>query len=339
MLGKKPKLTGAQKVALLLLCLGEDVTAKVFNALDDTEVREISRMMMDIERVDQAQAREVLEEYKLQIRNEDIGIYIKGTDFAKNAIMGGDSEVRSKYLMDQLLAGIEGRPLETISKMHPRMVAGLLENEHPQTVALILSTQKDDHTSRILAELADDTRGEVMYRIAKIDNVSPDVINQIEDALQREIGVAVGSDHKQVGGIVKVVDILGKMEKGADQVILTSIEAVDPDMAEEIRKMMFTFEDLATIDQRGMQAILREVSTDMLTLALKTASDTIKDKIYANISQRAADMIAEDLEAMGPRKLSEVEAMQMEVVKVALRLEEEGSVVIPGRGGGGDELV
>ncbi len=129
------------------------------------------------------------------------------------------------------------------------------------------------------------------------------------------------------------------MDKGQDQVILTSIEAIDPDMAEEIRRLMFTFEDLALIDNRGMQAILREVSTDMLTLALKTASDAIKEKIFGNISQRAADMIAEDLEAMGPRKLSEVEAMQMEVVKVAMRLEEEGSVVIPGRGGGGDELV
>jgi len=339
MAGKKKKIIGTEKVALLLFCLGEEVTAKVFDALDDSEVREISRRMMDIERVDQAQVREVLEEYKLQTKKDDIGIYIKGTDFAKNAIMNGENEVRSKYLMDQLVAGIEGRPLETISKMHPRMVAGLLENEHPQTVALILSTQREDHTSRILAELQDDTRADVMYRIAKIDNVSPEVINQIEDALQREIGVAVGRDHKQVGGIEKVVEILGKMDKGADQVILTSIEAIDPDMAEEIRKMMFTFEDLSSIDNRGMQAILREVSTDMLTLALKTASDAIRQKIFTNISERAADMIAEDLEAMGPRKLSEVEAMQMEVVKVALKLEEDGSIVIPGRGGGGDELV
>jgi flagellar motor switch protein FliG len=264
---------------------------------------------------------------------------VRGDEFAKHAIMGGEDSQRANYLLDQVSAGIEGRPLETISKMHPRMVVGLLENEHPQTVALILSTQKEDHTSRILAELSDDLRGEVMYRIAKIDNVSPDVISQIEEALQREVGVVVGKDRKQVGGIEKVVEILGKMDKGADQMILTSIEAVDPDMAEEIRRRMFTFEDLAAIDSRGMQAILREVSTDMLTLGLKTASDAIKQKVFENISQRAADMIAEDLEAMGPRKLSEVEAMQMEVVKVALKLEEEGTIVIPGRGGGGDELV
>lgn len=336
---KAKKLTGVQRVALLLLCLGEDVTAKIFDALDDAEVREISRRMMEIDRVDQAQARDVLEQYKMQIHSQEIGVYVKGADFAKNAIMSGVNQTRADYLMDQVLSGIEGRPLETISKMHPRMVAGLLENEHPQTVALVLSTQKEDHTSRILAELPDDLCGEVMYRIAKIENVSPNVIEQIEEALQREIGVAVGSDRKKVGGIDKVVDILSKMEKGADQVVLTSIEATDPDMAEEIRRRMFTFEDLLFIDNRGMQAILREVSTDMLTLALKTSSDNLKQKIFGNISQRAADMIEEDLEAMGPRKLSEVETMQMEIVKVALKLEEEGTVVIPGRGGGGDELV
>ncbi len=336
---KKAKhLTGAKKAAILLLCLGEDVTAKIFEALDDSEVREISRCMINIDHVDPLLAREILEEFK-EARGGDIGVYVRGDEFAKHAILGGGNASRAQYLLDQVSAGIEGRPLETISKMHPRMVAGLLENEHPQTVALILSTQKEDHTSKILSELPDELRGEVMYRIAKIENVSPEVISQIEEALQREVGVIVGKDRKQVGGIEKVVEILGKMEKGADQMILTSIEAVDPDMAEEIRRRMFTFEDMATIDNRGMQAILREVSTDMLTLALKTASDTIKQKVFANISQRAADMIMEDLESMGPRKLSEVEAMQTEVVKIAMKLEEEGTIVIPGRGGGGDELV
>lgn len=335
---KARQLTGAKKAAYLLLCLGEEATGKVFEALEDSEVREISRCMMDIDHVEPALAREILEEFKAA-RGGDIGVYIHGEDFAKHAILAGSDNERAHYLIDQVSAGIEGRPLETISKMHPRMVAGMLEEEHPQTVALILSTQKEDHTSRILSELPDGLRGEVMYRIAKIDNVSPEVIGRIEDALQREVGVVVGKDRKQVGGLAKVVEILNNMDKGDDQVILTSIEATDPEMAEELRRLMFTFEDLAAIDSRGMQTILREISTDMLTLALKTASDGIKQKIFSNISQRAADMIEEDLEAMGPRKLSEVEAMQMEVVKVALKLEEEGTVVIPGRGGGGDELV
>lgn len=331
------RLSGAQKAAILLLCLGEEAAARIFEALDDSEVRDISRCMIDIEHVDPELARAVLEEYR-EARGGDLRVYIKGEAFARNAILGGENHDRAEYLIDQVTAGIEGRPLETISKMHPRMVASLLENEHPQTVALILSTQREEHASRVLMELPEELRSEVMYRIAKIENVSPEVIGRIEDALQREIGVVVGQDKKQVGGVDKVVEILGRMEKGLDQVILTGIESVDAAMAEDIRRRMFTFEDLIALDGRSMQTVLREVSTDSLTLALKTASDELKNKIYSNISQRAADMIEEDLEAMGPRKLSEVEAMQMEIVKVALKLEEEGSLVIPGRGGQ-DELV
>ncbi len=332
------RLSGAQKAAILILCLGEDAAARIFEALDDSEVRDISRCMMDVEHVDPELARAVLEEYK-NAKNQDLGVYIKGDSFARNAILGGENHERAEYLIEQVTAGIEGRPLETISKMHPRMVASLLESEHPQTVALILSTQREDHASRVLMQMPEELRGEIMYRIAKIENVSPEVIGRIEDALQREIGVVVSQDKKQVGGVDKVVEILGKMEKGSDQVILTGIEAADAEMAEEIRRRMFTFEDLIVLDGRSMQAVLREVSTDSLTLALKTASDELKNKIYSNISQRAADMIEEDLDAMGPRKLSEVEAMQMEIVKVALKLEEDGTLVIPGRGGGGDELV
>ncbi len=225
------KLSGAQKAAILILCLGEDAAARIFEALDDSEVRDISRCMMDVDHVDPELARAVLEEYK-GAKGNDLGVYIKGDAFARNAILGGDDHERAEYLIEQVTAGIEGRPLETISKMHPRMVASLLESEHPQTVALILSTQREDHASRVLMQMPEDLRGEVMYRIAKIENVSPEVIGRIEDALQREIGVVVSQDKKQVGGVDKVVEILGRMEKGADQVVLTGIEAADAEMAE-----------------------------------------------------------------------------------------------------------
>ncbi len=332
------RISGVKKAAILLLCLGEEAASRIFEALDDSEVRDISRCMIEIEHVDPELARAVLEEYR-ESKSSDLRVYIQGDVFARNAILAGENQVRAEYLIEQVTAGIEGRPLETISKMHPRMVASLLENEHPQTVALILSTQSDDHASRVLMELSEDLRAELMYRIARIENVSPEVISRIEDALQREIGAVVNQDKKQVGGVEKVVEILGRMEKGADQIVLTGIEAADAELAEEIRRRMFTFEDLLALDGRSMQAVLREVSTDSLTLSLKTASDELRSKVFSNISQRAADMIEDDLEAMGPRKLSEVEEMQMEIVKVALKLEEDGTLVIPGRGGGGDELV
>jgi flagellar motor switch protein FliG len=326
------KMSGVEKAAVLLLCLGEEATAQIFNELSDTEVRLISRCMMSMDHVPARIAKEILEEYQ-KAQKDSAGIFVKGNEFVRNAITGSGDPKRVEALMEQVSSAIESRPLETIAMMQPRMVASLLESEHPQTVALILSTQKPDHTARILSGIPDRLRAEVMYRIARIDKVSPDVISQIEDALQHEIGVVVSKEQRQVGGLDKVVEILGKMDKGADRTILEKIEETDSEMAEEIRKRMFTFEDLGVLDGRALQTILREVNNDQLTLALKTASDAVKNKIFANVSSRAAEMIREDMEAMGPVRLSEVETMQQTIVKIALKLEEEGRIVIPGRGG------
>lgn len=239
--------------------------------------------------------------------------------------------------MDQFVSGMETRPLETISRMQPTMVAGLLAEEHPQTVSLVLSTQHTAHASEILAHLPEEIRADVIYRIAKIEKVSPEVITKIEDALHREIGIVGSKEQSMVGGLDKVVDILNNMQNQMDAEILEDIEETDPDMVEEIRKRMFTFENLTSLDGRSLQMILREVNNDSLTMALKTASDEMQEKVFANMSARAADMIRDDLEAMGPVRLSEVEAMQQSIVKIAMKLEEEGKLVLGT--GSGDELV
>lgn len=326
------KLSGSEKAAILLMCLGEEATAKVFQELDDSEVRMISRSMMVINHVPADIAEEILANYK-KAQQEYIGLYIRGNEFAQKAISKAGNQQRVNSLMEQVTSGTESRPLETISMMQPRMVATLLEHEHPQTVALILSTQQTDHTGRILSHLPEDLRSDIMYRIARIDRISEDVIAQIEYALQREIGVVVGKERQHYGGIDKVVEILGKMEKGVDRNILIRMEETDQEMAETIRKKMFTFHDLAGIDNMAMQRILKEINTDTLILALKTASNELKDNIFNNISNRAAEMIQEDLELMGPKKLSEVELVQQTIVKIALKLEDEGELVLPGRGG------
>ena len=325
-------LSGSEKAAILLMCLGEDATAKVFQELGDSEVRMISRSMMAINHVPADIAEEILANYK-KAQQEYIGLYIRGNDFAQKAISKAGNQQRVNSLMEQVTTGTESRPLETISMMQRRMVATLLEHEHPQTVALILSTQQTDHTGRILSHIPEDLRSDIIYRIARIDRISDDVITQIEYALQREIGVVVGKDRQHFGGIDKVVDILGKMDKGVDRNILIRMEDTDQEMAETIRKKMFTFHDLAGIDNMAMQRILKEINTDTLTLSLKTASNELKEKIFSNISNRAVEMILEDLELMGPRKLSEVEYVQQTIVKIALRLEAQGELVLPGRGG------
>lgn len=326
------KLSGVEKAAMLLLCLGEKTTSDVFKELSDNEVRMISRIMMKIDHVPAEMAQKVLDRYK-EAQQEYAGFFINGGEFIQGAIYATGDPDRADNLLEEVVFGSGDRPLETIALMEPGTIAGLLQNEHPQTIALILSTQKADLTGRILPHFSEELKSDVIYRIARIDKVSPEVLSKIEEALQREIGGVVNQEQQQVGGVDKVVEILTQMEKGIDLKILEHIEEQDPEMAEEIRRKMFTFDDLVQIDNRGMQLVLREVRNETLTLALKTASKKVQDKIFANISERAKDLIQEDLEALGPVRLSDVEAAQQSIVQLALRLEEEGKIVIPGRGG------
>jgi flagellar motor switch protein FliG len=329
-------LTGLNKAAVLLMCLGEEASAKIFEELSDEEIGLVTRTIATIDHIPEDVKEQVFNSFE-ESQRKFAGMFIKGSEFAKKAIATLDGGDRTEELLDQFISGTETRPLETIALMQPTMVAGLLEKEHPQTVSLVLSTQHVGHASEILSHLPEDIRADVVYRIAKIEKVSPEVITKIEDALHREIGLVGTKKQSQVGGIDKVVDILNNLKNSMDADILDDIEENDPDMVEEIRKRMFTFENLTALDGRSLQMILREVNNDSLTMALKTASDEMQEKIFANMSTRAADMIRDDLEAMGPVRLSEVEAMQQSIVKIAIKLEEEGKLVLGS--GGGDELV
>lgn len=331
------KLTGLKKAAILLICLGEETAAKLLRELTDEEIFKVTRCMSEIDHIPEEIRIRVLEDFEMAAENQ-VGVVVKGQEFAKKLIAGTGNKDRESNLMRQFISGTEARPLETIAKMQPSMVAGLLEREHPQTLALVLSTQAVEHASAIIASLPEEKRADVIHRIATLDTVSPEVIDRIEDALSKEIGIVVGAqEQRQVGGLKKVVEILDIMSDNLDAEILENLEEIDPDMTEDIRKMMFTFEDLCALDGRSIQMILREVNNDSLTLALKTATDEIKEKIFTNMSNRAADMIKDDLEAMGPVRLSEVEAMQQTIVRIAMKLEEEGKIVL-GRGSG-DEFV
>ncbi len=325
------KMTGAEKAAYLLLCLGEETTTAVFNELKNEEIRLISSFMRGVEHVPADLAKQAVDHYR-KTQQDYAGLFVDGKDFLNNAlILTGDNK-RAESILEDLNSDIDGKPLETISMMDPRMVAGLVQNEHPQTISLILSTQKAEHTGKILMYLPEELRSEVVYRIARIEKVSPDIIHQIEASLQREIGGFVKNEQQHVGGMDKVVEILTRMEKRVEQNILTGIEQMDPVTAEKIRNLLFTFDDIHVIDNIGMQKILREVKNETLTLALKTASEIVKEKIFQNISEGAADIINEDLEALGPVKLSDVEQAQRSIIKIALRLEEEGQLVMPGGG-------
>lgn len=330
------KMSGAEKAAYLLLCLGEETTAEVFKELKDEEVLIIGNYMRKIDHVPADLAKQVVQHYR-KTQEEYAGLFVDGKDFINNALTSTGDNNRTESILQDLNSEFVEKPLETIAMMEPRMVAGLLQNEHPQTVALVLSTQKAEHTGKILLYLPESLRSDIVYRIAKIEKVSPEIINQIEEALQREIGGFVKKEQHHVGGIDKVVEILTRLEKGADQKVLNGIAEVDPDTAEKIRNLMFTFDDLMLVDNIGMQKILREVKNETLTLALKTANENIKEQIFQNISEKAAEIISEDLEALGPVRLSDVEQAQRNIVKIAMRLEEEGQLILAG--GGKEPLV
>ncbi len=331
-----PGLSGINKAAILLICLGETATARIFEELSDTEIRMLTKQMAKIDHVPMDLREDVVTNYN-KSQKEFAGLFINGSDFAQKAISGITGKDRGATLLEQFLSGIETKSLETIGSMPASMVAGILEKEHPQTVALILSTQNIEHASEILAHLPEEMRPDVVYRIATIEKVSPEVITSIDDALHREIGLVAVKEQRKVGGIDKVVELLDNLKGSMGNDILLTVEDTDPDMAEEIRKRMFTFENLAELDNRSLQMVLREVNNDSLTLALKTASERLREKIFSNISARAADMIRDDLEAMGPVRLSEVELIQQSIVKIAMKLEEEGKLVLGT--GGADEFV
>ena len=328
-------LNNVKKAAIMLMMLGEDAAAKIFQEFSDEEINRITRQMASIRHIPLETKKKVMDSF-FEAKREYAGLFVKGSEFAKMTLAKTESD-RADRLLDQFISGTESRPLETIALMQARMVAGLLEKEHPQTIALILSTQHVQHAGDILSCLPEEMQADVVYRIAKIEKVSPDVISGIEEALNKELGSTIGKEQRQVGGIDKVVELLGHLQNNLDADILETIEETDEEMAEEIRKKMFTFENLISLDGRSLQMILREVNNDSLTLALKTASDEMQEKIFANMSTRAADMIRDDLEAMGPVRLSEVEAMQQSIVKIAMKLEEEGKLVLNKIGG--DEFV
>jgi len=222
---------------------------------------------------------------------------------------------------------------DMLANMDSKTVANFLSQEHPQTIAVILAKLKAKQTCEIIGFLPQELQAEVVLRIADVDQVSPEIISEIEEVMRIELTAVGGIQRFKVGGVEKVVDMFNHFDRSREKQILDKLDVLKPPLAEVIRKHLFTFEDFVNLDDKGIQGIMREVSNDTLTLALKAATDELKEKIFRNISSRAAEMIKEDLEVMGPVRLSDVERAQSEIIKIVRRMEEEGQLVIAGRGG------
>ena len=329
------KLTGPKKAAILLLALGEDAAADVMKNLEESEIQQVGYYMRRFTDVSTEELDAVLEEfYRNSVMSEE-GVSISSSpDFVKNALTKALGADKAKELSDNLRAGEEEAGLDALRFAEPIMISNYIRNEHPQTIALILSYMNNiEQSSTVLRELPESVQADVLYRMAVIESIPPGVVSEMNEVLTEEMKTA-GRMATSVGGVEPVAEILNSVDKATETRILTSIEETNPDLAEQIRELMFTFEDMALIDAKQMQLVMKDVDQADMVLALKTASDAVKELIFGSMSSRAAEMVREDLENLGPAKLSDVEAAQQKIIKVVKKLEEAGTITIAGAGGG-----
>ena len=329
------KMTGPKKAAILLLALGEDAAADVMKNLEEAEIQQVGYYMTRFTDVSPEELDIVLEEFYRNSVMADDGVNISSSpDFVKNALTKALGADRAKELSDNLRAGEEEAGLEALRYAEPVMIANYIRTEHPQTIALILSYLKNaEQSSAVLREMPESLQADILYRMAVIESIPPGVISEMNEVLTEEMKTA-GSMATSVGGVEPVAEILNSVDKATETRILSSIEETNPELAEQIRELMFTFEDMALIDAKQMQLVMKDVDQADMVLALKTASDAVKELIFGSMSSRAAEMVREDLENLGPAKLSDVEAAQQKIIKVVKKLEEAGTISIAGAGGG-----
>ncbi len=332
------KLTGPKKAAILLLALGEEGASEVMKNLDESEIQQVGYYMTRFSDIEPEELDIVLEEFYRNSVLQEEGVNVNANpDFVRNALVQALGADKAKELEGNLRSGNEEGGLDALRYVDPVMISNYVRGEHPQTIALIISYLTNvDQAATVLRSLPENVQADVMYRMAVIDTIPPGVVSEMNEVLYEEMK-AVGSMVTKVGGVAPVAEILNAVDKATETRILATIEESNPELAESIRELMFTFEDLSLIDSKQMQTVLKDVDQADMVLALKTASDSVRELIFSSMSSRAAEMVRDDLENLGPVKVSDVEAAQQKIIKVVKKLEEEGKIVIAG--GGGSEVV
>lgn len=329
-------LSGQEKAAILLSALGPTTTKLIFKYMKDNDVKRMINTMSSISKSPIWMVKRVLEEFYSTL-NEDSDLLFsenKGRDFILSTL----GEDRAKQLLGQIVDVGTNNTLESLELVDTRTLANFLVNEHPQTIALICAHLPVEKKVDVLRKLPEGLQAEVVLRVANLDFVSPELIAQLDDVLKTELSTLGSIDTQQLGGIEPIADMLNLMDKTSEKNIMARVEEKDPELAEEIRKLMFVFEDVVYVDDRGIQELLKIVDNSKLVTALKTAPDDVKTKLFKNMSNRAATLLKEDLESLGPTKISDVEKAQQEIVQQLKDLEAKGKALIA-RGGEGDSFV
>ncbi|EMT46903.1 MULTISPECIES: flagellar motor switch protein FliG [Anoxybacillus] len=334
---QKGELTGKQKAAILLISLGPDVSASVYKHLSEEEIEKLTLEISNVRQVDAEKKETILEEFH-QIALAQDYISQGGIAYAKQVLEKALGPEQAMNIINRLTSALQVRPFDFARKADPAQILNFLQNEHPQTIALVLSYLDPAQAGQILSALPQEMQADVARRIALMDRTSPEMINEVEQVLERKLSTTVVQDYTQTGGIEAVVEVLNGVDRATERTILDALEIQDPELAEEIKKRMFVFEDIVTLDNRAIQRVIREVDNADLLLALKVSSDEVKEVVFRNMSSRMAETFKEEMEFMGPVRLRDVEEAQSRIVAVIRRLEEAGEIVVA-RGGGDDIIV
>ncbi|MBM7579855.1 flagellar motor switch protein FliG [Jeotgalibacillus terrae] len=334
---REKELTGKQKAAILLISLGPDVASSVYKHLDEEEIERLTLEISGVKKVESEVKEDILEEFHNIALAQD---YISqgGIGYAKSVLEKALGADQASAVINRLTSSLQVRPFDFAKRADPMQIFNFIQNEHPQTIALILSYLNPQQAGQILSNLPQDVQADIAKRIAMMDSTSPEVISEIESVLERKLSSTVQQDHTETGGIESVVEVLNGVDRATEKTILDSLEIQDPELAEEIKKRMFVFEDIVTLDNRSIQRVIRDCENEDLLLAMKVSADDVKDVLFRNMSQRMAENFKEEMEYMGPVRLRDVEEAQSRIVAVIRRLEESGEIIVA-RGGGDDVIV
>ncbi|RMH56220.1 MAG: flagellar motor switch protein FliG [Candidatus Hydrogenedentota bacterium] len=333
---KSQSLTGKRKAAIFLISMGQEISAEIFKHLRDEEIEQLTLEIARVDRVDPQERDAILVEFQEMMLAQEF-ISQGGIEYAREILEKALGSDRAIDIINRLTTSLQVRPFDFIRNADPSQLLNFIQGEHPQTIALILSYLNPQTSSQILVHLPDELQANVAKRIAEMDRTSPDIIRDIERVLERKLSSLVNEEYTSAGGIDAIVEVLNLVDRTTEKSIIEALEEEDPELAEEIKKRMFVFEDITLLTDRDIQQVMREVDTKELALALKAVDDAVKDKIFNNMSKRAAAMLREDMEFMGPVRLRDVEDAQQRIVNIIRKLEEQGDIVIAR--GGEEELV
>lgn len=329
-------LTGRQKAAILLITLGPELSSQIFKHLPDSEVEKLTLEIANIRKVSPEKRDQVFQEfYELALAND----YISqgGIDYAKELLEKAYGEEKAAEIIGRLTANLQVRPFDFARKTDPGQLLNFIQYEHPQTIALIMAYLDTEQASAVLSSLPAELQVGVARRLALMESTSPEILREVENILEHKLSTVVTQDYTQAGGVETLVAVLNRVDRATEKTIIETLEVQDPELAEEIKKLLFVFEDIVQLDDRAVQLVLRQVDSHDLALALKGSGEEVMNKIKRNISKRAAQMLQEEIDYMGPVRLRDVEEAQQKIVAEIRRLEEQGQIIITR--GGRDEII